>query len=77
MNLPGFGLTKIGLVRVYCTCNWNHSVAVQTGETVFIHVHDVIRDVERKKERKTPEAMEKWKWELPQVGFEPTTLCNV
>ena len=23
------------------------------------HTHDVIRDVERKKERKTPEAMEK------------------
>ena len=30
----------------------------------------------RKKERKTPEAMEKWKWELPQVGFEPTILCT-
>ena len=49
-------------------CNKNASI---------IHVHDVIEDVERKKERKkeskTPEAMEKWKWELPRVGFEPTT----
>ena len=25
---------------------------------MYIHVHDVIGDVERKKERKTPEAME-------------------
>ena len=52
-------------------CNKNASI---------IHVHDVIEDVERKKERKkeskTPEAMEKWKWELPRVGFEPTTLCT-
>ena len=37
-----------------------------------VHIYDVIRGVERKKERKTPEAMEKWK--LPEVGFEPMTL---
>ena len=29
------------------------------------------RKKERKKERKTPEANEKMKNELPQVGFEP------
>ena len=44
------------------------------------HIHDVIGDVERqkkrKKERKTTEAMEKRKYELPQVGFEPMTLCT-
>ena len=34
-----------------------------------------VRWKERKKERKTPEANEKMK-ELPQVGFEPTTLCT-
>ena len=33
------------------------------------HIHDVIGDVERKKERKKDiMTMEKWKWELPQVG---------
>ena len=32
--------------------------------------------MERKKERKTPEANEKMKNELRQVGFEPTTLCT-
>ena len=34
------------------------------------------RKKERKKERKTPDANEKMKNELPQVGFEPTTLCT-
>ena len=34
------------------------------------------RKKERKKERKTPEANEKMKNELSQVGFEPTTLCT-
>ena len=39
-----------------------------------IYIHDVIRDVEGKKERKTPEAMEKWKMRV--ASFEPTTLCT-
>ena len=30
-----------------------------------------------KKERQTPEANEKMKNELPQVGFEPTTLYTL
>ena len=34
------------------------------------------RKTERKKERKTPEANEKMKNELPQVGFEPTCTCT-
>ena len=42
-----------------------------------MHVHDDTwdRKKERKNERKTPEAM-KNENELPQVGFEPTTLCT-
>ena len=35
-----------------------------------------LRWKERKKERHAPEANEKMKNELPQVGFEPTTLCT-
>ena len=45
---------------------------------MYVHVHDVTGDVERKKERKkerkTPEAMEKWKMRV--ASFEPTTLCT-
>ena len=38
--------------------------------------HYNVRWKEGKKERQTPEANEKMKNELPQVGFEPTTLCT-
>ena len=34
-----------------------------------IYIHDVIRDVEGKKERKTPEAMEKWKMRVASGGI--------
>ena len=36
---------------------------------IYIHVHDVIQDVERKKERKTPEAMEKCKMRVASGGM--------
>ena len=32
-------------------------------------------EIKRKKERQAPEANEKMKNELPQVGFEPTCTC--
>ena len=47
--------------------------------TVYMYVYDVIGDVERKKERKKERHLREWKNEnesLPQVGFEPTTLCT-
>ena len=34
-------------------------------------------EMERKKERKTPEANEKMKMSCLEVGFEPTTLCTL
>ena len=43
---------------------------------MILHVNTCTCEMERKKERKTPEANEKMKNELPQVGFEPTTLCT-
>ena len=42
---------------------------------VHVHLHDDLRKKERKKERQAPEANEKMKNKLPQVGFEPT-LCT-
>ena len=41
-----------------------------------MYIYMITLEMERKKERQTPEAMKKMKNELPQVGFEPTTLCT-
>ena len=45
-----------------CTCMYMYIYCIVYTVCKFTYmynVHDVIRDVERKKERKTPEAMEK------------------
>ena len=59
------------LIRLYEQANltlgirwWPGYWTINDTNTKLKHIHDVIRDVERKKERKTPEAIEKWKWEV-------------
>ena len=54
------------LIRVYmvlptlCACKYSYvHVWIYIHVCTYESIHDVIRDVERKKERKTPEAMEK------------------
>ena len=62
-------LQNTDLNRLNITCSHDSHVTYQQPHTNmnihvhkisgYIYIHDVIRDVERKKERKTPEAMEK------------------
>ena len=54
--------------KIEVTCIYT-SNALYYIYNVHVHVHDVIRDVERKKERKTPEANGKTKMRVASGGI--------